>query len=90
MYNIPVGGGVGQHLMILRMQLRTLLIYFQCKIVDVANEVSDTLGTQEARKRGQQVAPPKWLERCLQIRCTLQISGDLEVFLLRRDMRNVC
>ena len=83
-------GGVGQHLMILRMQLRTLLIYFQCKIVDVANEVSDTLGTQEARKRGQQVAPPKWLERCLQIRCTLQISGDLEVFLLRRDMRNVC
>jgi len=34
---------------------------------------------KEARKRGQQVAPPKWLERCLQIRCTLQISGDLEV-----------
>lgn len=34
---------------------------------------------KEARKRGQQVAPPKWLERCLQIRCALQISGDLEV-----------
>lgn len=33
---------------------------------------------QEARKRGQQVAPPKWLERCLQIRCALQIAGDLE------------
>ncbi|CAK9022554.1 unnamed protein product [Durusdinium trenchii] len=43
--------------------------------------VSDTSRPlyKEARRRGQQVAPPKWLERCLQIRCTLQISGDLEV-----------
>eukprot|EP00438_Fugacium_kawagutii_P009228 Skav215168 [mRNA] locus=scaffold4227:43183:49414:+ [translate_table: standard] len=36
---------------------------------------------KEARKRGQQVAPPKWLERCLQIRCALQIAGELEEYL---------
>ena len=34
---------------------------------------------REARRRGQQAAAPKWLERCLQIRCALQVSGDMEV-----------
>jgi hypothetical protein len=34
---------------------------------------------QEARKMGILVAPPAWLERCLQLRRCVPISGDFEV-----------
>mmetsp|Transcript_64338 Transcript_64338/g.178798 ORF Transcript_64338/g.178798 Transcript_64338/m.178798 type:complete len:941 (-) Transcript_64338:70-2892(-) len=34
---------------------------------------------QEARKIGLRVAPPAWLERCLQLRACVPVSGELEV-----------
>mmetsp|Transcript_13061 Transcript_13061/g.37230 ORF Transcript_13061/g.37230 Transcript_13061/m.37230 type:complete len:952 (+) Transcript_13061:87-2942(+) len=43
--------------------------------------VKDTFSKlyQEARKIGILAAPPLWLERCLQLRCCLPITGELEV-----------
>ncbi|CAE6957968.1 unnamed protein product [Symbiodinium natans] len=34
---------------------------------------------KEGRNLGMLLAPPRWLERCLQIGCCLEIAGELEV-----------
>ncbi|CAJ1337973.1 unnamed protein product [Effrenium voratum] len=55
-----------------------LIVAFDQAELVVVSDASRPL-YQVARRLGQPVAPPKWLERCLQIRCCLQVTGDLEV-----------
>eukprot|EP00931_Biecheleriopsis_adriatica_P118200 TRINITY_DN93656_c0_g1_i1.p1 TRINITY_DN93656_c0_g1~~TRINITY_DN93656_c0_g1_i1.p1 ORF type:complete len:866 (-),score=182.56 TRINITY_DN93656_c0_g1_i1:23-2620(-) len=55
-----------------------VMAHFNKAEVVIVTDVSRPL-YKDARKLGMLAAPPVWLERCLQLRCCVPISGELEV-----------